>query len=152
MKHQVLSSDALSKFVVIASAARGTETTASNMMRTSQAFMEVAGLGRAVKGIELVTGFYAEAGQEGAYEQSMAIAVDAPKALKAIVSLFCQKYGQECVLVWNKDTDSVWLLNENGFLAELGTKGMYRYQAVMTNWVRPDAFTVSADGSIWEVR
>lgn len=152
MKHQVLSADALSKFVVIASASRGTETTGSNMVRTSQAFAEVVGLGSAVKGVELVTGYYAEQGQEGAYEQAMAIAVNSPKAVKALMLLFCGEYEQECVLVWNKDTDSVWLINESGFLAELGTKGMYRYQADMTNWVRPDACTVDSMGSIWEVR
>ena len=55
MKHNVLSADALTKFIVIASASRGTETVGSNMMRTAQASTEVANLGTAVKGVELVT-------------------------------------------------------------------------------------------------
>ena len=157
MKHNVLSADTLSKFIVIASACRGTETQASNLMRTAEALHRVRAVGRTIKGVELVTGFYAEQGQEGAYEQSMAIATDSPQALKAIKRMFCVDYDQDCILVWNRDTNSVWLLNETGFLAELGTKGMGITEdslsdAMLRGRILPDAYTIDASGAVWEVR
>lgn len=156
MKHAVLSADALTKFVVIASASRGTETTQSNMMRTATASHEVRSLGRTVKAFEMVTGYYAEQGQDGAYEQSMAIGVDSPTTLNALVKLFCQKYEQECVLVWNKDTDNVWLYGSDG-MTQIGQHGMHRTEASievarLRGRILPDAFIVAADGSVWEVR
>lgn len=156
MKHTVLSADSLTKFVIIASASRATNGTGQNMMNTATASHEVQSLGRTVKAFEMVTGFYAEQGQPGAYEQSMAIGVDSPVTLKAIIRLFCVKYQQECVLVWNKDTDSVWLMSDKGLLCELGKNGMHRTEASvetarLRGRVLPDAFTVAADGSVWEV-
>ncbi|WVX92077.1 S-adenosyl-L-methionine hydrolase [Aeromonas phage phiA014S] len=156
MKHNVLSADALTKFVMIASASRGTETAASNMMRTAQAQREVMSLGRTIRALEMVTGFYAEQGQEGSYEQSLAIGLDNPNTMSALIRLFCEKYDQDCVLVWNRDTDNVWLHSSDG-MTQLGQRGM-----VMTHhsWNTAqalghklaDAFTVAADGSVWEVR
>lgn len=157
MKHTVLSADSLTKFVVIASASRANNTAGTNMMHTATAAHEVRSLGRTVKAFEMVTGFYAEQGQEGAYEQSMAIGVDSPVTLKALIKLFCEKYRQECVLVWNKDTNWVTLMNEAGFVADLGNNGLARTEAsVETARLRgrilPSAYTVAADGSVWEVR
>ena len=157
MKHTVLSADALTKFVIIASASRGENGTGQNMMNTATAAHEVQSLGRTVKAFEMVTGFYAEQGQPGAYEQSMAIGVDSPATLKALIKLFCEKYRQECVLVWNKDTNWVTLMNERGFVTDLGNNGMIRTEASvetarLRGRVLPDAFTVAADGSVWEVR
>ncbi|MGL5189579.1 MAG: hypothetical protein ACRC7S_07990 [Cetobacterium sp.] len=158
MKAHVLSHASLSKYVLIASACRSTMAPHQNMMRTSQAHAEVVGLGRTIKGLELVAGFYAEQGQEGAYEQSMAIGIDSPTTLKALTRLFCEKYEQDCVLVWNRDSNSVWLVHsDKGFLCELGTHGMYMMWTSMmvaegNEWIQPDAFTVAADGSIWGVR
>lgn len=157
MKHTVLSADSLTKFVIIASASRTTSGTGHNMMNTAMATNEVQSLGRTVKAFEMVTGFYAEQGHPGAYEQSMAIGVDSPVTLKAIIKLFCVKYQQECVLVWNKDTNWVTLMNERGFVDDLGNNGMVRTEpsveyARLRGRVMPDAFTVAADGSVWEVR
>lgn len=156
MKHNVLSADALTKFVVIASACRGTESAASNMMRTAQANREVASLGRTVKALEMVTGFYAEQGQEGTFEQSMAIGVDSPNTLNSLIKLFCLKYEQECILVWNRDTDNVWLHSDDG-MTQIGQHGMVRTEgnfelALERGRILPDAYTVSADGSVWEVQ
>lgn len=156
MKHNVLSADALTKFVMIASASRGTETPASNMMRTAQAQREVISLGRTIKALEMVTGFYAEKGQEGTFEQSLAIGLDSPTTMSALIRLFCEKYDQDCVLVWNRDTDHVWLYGSDG-MTQLGQRGMTRTEAnleaaLLRNRVMPDAYTVAADGSVWEVR
>lgn len=156
MKHNVLSSDALTKFVMIASASRGTCSPSLNMMRTAQAQREVMSLGRTVKALEMVTGFYAEKGQEGTYEQSLAIGLDNPGTMKALIRLFCEKYDQDCVLVWNRDTDSVWLYGSDG-MTQIGQHGMTRTEAnleaaLLRNRVMPDAYTVAADGSVWEVR
>lgn len=155
MKHNALSADSLTKFVVIASACRGTESAASNMMRTAKAHHEVASLGRTVKAMELVTGFYAEQGQVGAFEQSMAIGVDSPNTLDALIELFCHKYEQDCILVWNRDTDGVWLHNCDG-MTQIGQHGMARTEdnfelALERGRILPDAYTIAADGSVWEV-
>lgn len=158
MKTNVLSADILSKFIVIASASRSDKPAGENMIRTTMAHQAVAQMGRAVQGIELVTGFYRETiAEKGSYEQSMAIAVNSVKALKALKTLFCGTYQQDCILVWNRDTDSVWLVNENGFLAELGKRGLRKtwsslHAGMVNNWVEPDAYTVACDGSVWEVR
>lgn len=156
MKHNVLSADALTKFVIIASACRGTESAASNMMRTAQANREVASLGRTVKAMEMVTGFYAEQGQEGAFEQSMAIGVDSPFTVNLINKLFCEKYEQDCILVWNRDTDTIWLRGLE-WMEKIGQRGMARTEAnfelaIKRGRILPDAYTVAADGSVWEVR
>lgn len=156
MKHNVLSADSLTKFVMIASASRGTCTASLNMMRTAQAQREVISFGRTIKALEMVTGFYAEQGQEGAYEQSLAIGLDSPSTMKALIRLFCEKYEQDCVLVWNRDTNSVWLYGSDG-MTQLGQHGMTRTEAnletaLLRNRVMPDAYTVAADGSVWEVR
>ncbi|MGL5566682.1 MAG: hypothetical protein ACRDC4_13245 [Plesiomonas sp.] len=156
MKHNVLSADALTKFVMIASASRGTCTSAQNMMRTAQAQREVISLGRTIRALEMVTGFYAEQGQEGAYEQSLAIGLDNPNTMGALIRLFCEKYDQDCVLVWNRDTDNVWLHSSDG-MTQIGQHGMARTEvnyelALERGRILPDAYTIAADGSVWEVR
>lgn len=156
MKHNVLSADALTKFVMIASASRGTCTPAQNMMRTAQAQREVISLGRTIRALEMVTGFYAEQGQEGAYEQSLAIGLDNPNTMSALIRLFCEKYDQDCVLVWNRDTDNVWLHSSDG-MTQIGQHGMARTEAnyelaLERGRILPDAYTIAADGSVWEVR
>ncbi|MGL5643190.1 MAG: hypothetical protein ACRCW3_00200 [Metamycoplasmataceae bacterium] len=155
MKHNVLSADALTNSVMIASASRGSCTPAQNMMRTAQAQREVISLGRTIKALEMVTGFYAEQGQEGAYEQSLAIGLDNPNTMNALIQLFCEKYEQDCVLVWNRDTDNVWLYNTEG-LTQIGMHGMARIEvnyelALERGRVLPDAYTIAADGSVWKV-
>lgn len=158
MKTNVLSTASLSKYVMIASASRATNAAHRNMMLTAAAHAEVVGLGRTIKGLELVTGFYAEEGQEGAFEQSMAIGIDSPTTLKALTRLFCGKYEQDCVLVWNRDSDSVWLVHsDKGFLCELGTKGLHMTEASvevarLRGRVLPSAYTIAGNGSVWEVR
>lgn len=157
-KHITLNADSTAKFIIIASASRGTESQASNMQRTAQAYQEVSSLGRAIKGLELVTGFYAEEGQEGAFEQSMAIACESVTTMKAIKALFLAKYEQDCILVWNRDTDAVWLLmRDQKDTCIIGNHGMYRMWSSMAvaevnKATLPDAYTIAADGSVWGIR
>lgn len=157
-KHIALNADTTAKFIIIASASRGTETQASNMQRTAQAYQEVSSLGRAIKGIELVTGFYAEQGQEGTFEQSMAITCESVTTMKAIKALFLEKYDQDCILVWNRDTNDVWLLmRDRKDNCVIGNHGMYRMWssvavAEFNKAILPDAYTIAADGSVWCVK
>lgn len=157
MKTNVLSADVLSKFIVIASASRSNKPAGENMIRTTMAHQAVVQMGRAVQGIELVTGFYREnIAETGSFEQSMAIAVNSNKALKALKTLFCGLYQQDCILVWNRDTDSVWLMSEDG-MSEIGKRGLRKtwssqHAGMVNNWIEPDAYTVACDGTVWEVR
>ena len=157
MKHNVLSADALTKFIVIASASRSNLSAGENMMRNAQAQHQVRSMSRCAVAIESVTGFYREdIAQDGSYEQSFAIAINTNTALRALKQLFCGIYEQDCILVWNRDTDSVWLMNDVG-MTEIGKRGMRKtwsslHAAEVNNWIQPDAYTVAADGSVWEVR
>jgi len=152
-----LSAANLAKFVVIASASRGSETSAGNMQRTAKAHMQLSHLGRSVKNLEMVTGFYREQGMaEGSYEQSFAFGVNTAKTLDQVVKLFCDEFEQECVLVWNRDSDSVWLYSTDG-MTQLGHRGMRKAwsslaAAEFNNATLSDAYTIAADGSVWEVR
>lgn len=152
-----LSASNLAKFVIIASASRGSETTAGNMQRTAQAHMKLSQFGGYVKNLEMVTGFYREQEMaEGSYEQSFAFGVNTTKMLNQVVKLFCDEFEQECVLVWNRDTDNVWLYGNDG-MTQLGQRGMRKVwsslaSAEFNNAILSDAYTIAADGSVWEVR
>lgn len=142
------------KFVVIASACRANLSAVENMMRTADAhdFLKTP----SVKGLELVTGFYHEDGQaEGAYEQSFMFGVQTLTALKVVRSFFCADMEQDCILVWNRDTNAVWLINNDGFVAELGNNGLRKEgnhkEYIANGWWLPNAFTVMANGDLWTV-
>ena len=150
----ILNAEQLTKFVVIASACRSTRSVASNMTHTAQAFGEVMGLG--VMTPELATGYYAEAGQKGSHAQSIIIATDRTYTVTLLSRLFREKYQQDCVLIWNRETGDVTLDFGKEF-QQIGSNGMSMLYAnvgyaLMEDIKLPDTYTIAADGSVWEVK
>jgi hypothetical protein len=139
-----------SKWIVIASASRTNHSTSHNMTRTASAFGKLANL--KVKALGLVTGFYREEGQEmGQHEQSMVFGVTRTGTLKAVIDMFCGQFKQDCILVWNTDSNQVWLVNrEDGMFMRLGCKGM-RILTETESLEEHNAYTIDTDSNIWVV-
>lgn len=145
------------QYIVIASAARATNSAQVNMMRHAFAEKFLRDL-KGVMAYESATGFFREAGQaEGSFEQSFIIAVRDENTLAAIRSEFCLRFEQDCILQWNRKSGSVWLTSHgDGFLAELGNDGM-ELRTMLDEMVdfdidKQDAHTVTGAGYYFVVK
>jgi len=118
------------KFTVIGSASRSSNTAHVNMMRHA----EMMGLlSSAVPAslrhtIQPVTGFYQEADMthdpadwEKCFESSVMFGVDSEQHLALTVRLFCSTYQQDCVLVQDNDTGEITLRHPD-WEQSIGTK------------------------------
>lgn len=101
-----------SKFLVLASAQRANLHNDLNMRRHVDAQFSLIAQGFKH---ECVLGHYKELGQHnGNHELSFAIPCKTAKQIKALAKLFCDCFQQDCILVWNKDSDNVWLVDKTG--------------------------------------
>ena len=122
------------KFLVIGSVFRANLTVEQNMKNHVDAgyTLALAGYNRIVD----VTGYYREEGQtEGSIELSRAIPVSNSRDLCELAHLFCDKHGQDCILVLNSDNETAWLVDGNGTsLANLGTWKQSLHKPATQGW------------------
>ncbi len=100
------------KFIVIASTFRFGASQATNIENHVEAHDTLAEQGFTHKD---VLGFYKEDGAEmGNSELSLAIPCKTAAQIKSMARLFCDGYNQDCIAVWNRDSNTLWLADKEG--------------------------------------
>ncbi|AIM51232.1 SAM-dependent methyltransferase [Lelliottia phage phD2B] len=100
------------KFIVIASTFRFGASQAANIENHVEAHDTLTAHGFTHKD---VLGFYKEDGAEvGNAELSLAIPCTTAAQIKSMARLFCGGYNQDCIAVWNRDSNTLWLADKEG--------------------------------------
>lgn len=62
-----------------------------------------------------VLGFYQEEGAAlGSTELTFAVPCNSAAQIKSMARLFCGCYNQDCIAVWNRDSNTLWLADKEG--------------------------------------
>ena len=100
------------KFVVLASTNRAALSNELNMRLHVDARFTLDAQGFQHKD---VLDFYREEDQlVGKEELSFAIPCKSAGQIKSLARIFCECYKQECVAVWNRDSNTLWLADKEG--------------------------------------
>lgn len=103
-----------SKFVVIASSFRAALTLPINIERHVTVSAQLDSYGFQHKA---VMGYYCEEGElVGSEELSLAIPCKTAAQIKTVARLFGTVYNQDCVAVWNRDSNTLWLADKEGHI------------------------------------
>lgn len=128
------------KFIVIASPFRSALTAETNMTRyiEVQHYLKAYGMQ-----FENVLGYYREdEALVGSEELSLAIPCKTAAQIKAMASLFCGEYKQDCIAVWNRDSNTMWLADANGHV-------FYTCGNVRTSKSKPDTQAWTYNGGMY---
>lgn len=100
------------KFVVLASAFRANLSNETNLRRHVDVRFTLDANGFQHKD---VLGYYREDGQMlGKEELSLAIPCKTSQQIKMLARIFCDCYKQDCIAVWNRDSNTLWLADKEG--------------------------------------
>lgn len=100
------------KFIVLASTFRTALGAEMNLRRHVDARFSLDALGYQHND---VLGYYREEGQLlGREELSFAIPCKTASQIKQVARMFCDCYKQDCVAVWNRDNNTLWLADKEG--------------------------------------
>lgn len=100
------------KFIVLASTFRANIGVETNMKRHVEARNTLDAQGFTSKD---VLGYYCEEGELiGSQELSFAIPCKTAAQIKSMARLFGNVYNQDCIAVWNRDSNTLWLADKEG--------------------------------------
>ena len=101
-----------SKFIVLASAFRSNLSTSMNLTRHVDVRFSLDAQGFQHK--DVLGYFKEEDAATGNEELSFAIACKSAGQIKDMARLFCDCYQQDCIAVWNRDSNTLWLADKTG--------------------------------------
>lgn len=100
------------KFIVLASTFRANLSIEMNMRRHIEAQFSLKAQGFTH---EDVLGYFCEEGElVGKQELSFAIPCKTAAQIKSMARMFCEGYKQDCIAVWNRDSNTLWLADKEG--------------------------------------
>lgn len=122
------------KYIVLGSAFRSDLSNAENFLRNSE-MGNILGL--AGYKANPVVGSY-----QGVAEMSYAIPANNMRDLKELIHLFCVRYEQDCVAIWNRDNGGVFLATNEAINA-------VRLGNMKASRTKPDTEVWTFNGSIY---